>query len=102
MVALAEGPTSTSQGQGLVYEVTNLSTSSWGTTGQGKHLPFQLSQIFFQLVNDSQVSWSELQFKFGLFFVKALPLQQRPGLGHGTLHAPFWDSFILYKCRFQL
>lgn len=69
--------------KGLVYAVTNLSPSSRGTTGQDKDLPFQISQSFSHLVNDSQESRSELQLRFGLFFVKALPVLQP--LGWDTL-----------------
>lgn len=48
------------------------------------------------LTSDSQVSRSEHQFHFGLFFVKPLPPRQCPGLGYAALHAPFWDYFILF------
>jgi len=56
---------SSGQGQGLVCEVTNPSTSSRGTTGQEKDLLCQFSQTFFHRVNDSQASRSELRFHFG-------------------------------------
>lgn len=48
------------------------------------------------LTSDSQVSSSEHQFHFGLFFVKPLPPRHCPGLGYAALHAPFWDYFILF------
>lgn len=39
-VSGCSGPTGTSRGQGLLYELNNISISSQGTTEQDKNLPF--------------------------------------------------------------